>query len=151
MARKILAKSEGIKITSNIVNITIEKSTEAEKLVQKTYDLVNHDKGELLVIMQGEQSIKLLINDKNKEKIVNLFPKRLVDSVQNNIAEINITLNEEGKRTPGMVSVISTELMLHNINMVETMSCLPEFLLFVDQSDVVKAYEVLFNMCNTTS
>ncbi|NQV08560.1 hypothetical protein HQ529_01760 [Candidatus Woesearchaeota archaeon] len=147
-AKKIIAISKGIRITSNIVNITLRKNRKTQELVQKTFNMVDYDRGELLLIMQGEQSIKLLINDKNREKILNLFPKDSVSYVQNNLAEINIHLSDEARKTPGIISVLSTELMLHDINMVETMSCLPELLFFVDEKDVVKSYDVLFNLCN---
>ena len=97
--------------------------------------------------MQGEQAIKLIINDKNKEKLLALFSKKVIRYTEENLAEINIQLAEEAVWTPGIITTLATELMIHDINIIETMSCVPEMLFFVKQRDVVKAYEILFNLC----
>ena len=100
-----------------------------------------------MLIIQGEQSIKLIFNDKNKNKILSLFSKKSILVIQENLAEINIHLSEEAVKTPGILVVLTTELMMHNINIVETMSCVPEMLFFVHQKDIVKSYELLFKLC----
>lgn len=147
-ARHVLAKSTDIRITTNIVSIAIEKNKQTQELLSKTFSVINYDKGELLLIIQGEQSIKIIINDKNKEKILSIFPRKSVLHLEENIAEVNIHLSDEAVKTPGIITVLSTELMIHDINIVESMSCVPEMLFFVKQKDVVKSYEILFNLCH---
>jgi len=146
-ARKVIARSEDIKITSNIVEIALEKSKQTQELLQRVFPLIDYDKGEIALIMQGEQAIKLIINDKNKEKLLALFSKKVIRYTEENLAEINIQLAEEAVWTPGIITTLATELMIHDINIIETMSCVPEMLFFVKQRDVVKAYEILFNLC----
>ncbi len=146
-ARKVIARSEDIRITTHIVEIAFEKKKEVQEILQKAFHLIDYDKGEILLIMQGEKSIKLIINDKNKEKMLVLFPKRSIRHIEENLAEINIQLAEEAVRTPGIITVLATELMVHDINIVESMSCVPEMLFFVKQKDIVKSYELLFNLC----
>ena len=147
-SRKVIGSSENIKITTNIVEIALEKNKQTQELLQKVFTHINYDKGEIALIIQGEQAIKLIINDKNKEKILPLFPKKSLLTIEKDLAEINIQLAEEAVRTPGIISVLSTELMIHNINVIETMSCVPEMLFFVKQKDVVKSYDILFNLCS---
>ena len=149
-ARKIIAKSGDIRITTNIVSIALEKKREVQELLEKVFSLVHYEKGELLIINQGEQSIKLILNKKNQEAVSTIFPKNAVLSIEENLAQINIQLDDEATKTPGIVSILSTELMLHDINFVETMSCVPEMLFFVDQKDVVKSYDIIFQLCNPT-
>ncbi|MFH1276234.1 MAG: hypothetical protein ABIH82_03910 [Candidatus Woesearchaeota archaeon] len=146
-ARKVIGKSEDIRITTNIIEIALEKNKQTQEILQKAFTQIDYDKGEILLIMQGEKSIKLIINDKNKEKFITLFPKKSIINIEDNIAEINIQLSNEAVRTPGIITVLTTELMLHDINIVETMSCVPEMLFFVKQKDVVKSYQILFNLC----
>ena len=146
-ARKVIAGSEDIRITSSIVIIALEKTKQTQELLQKAFTLIDYDKGEILLIIQGEQSIKLIINDKNKEKIATIFPKKTIINIEENIAEVNIQLSEEAVRTPGIISVLSTELMINDVNIVESMSCVPEMLFFIKQKDVVKSYQILFDLC----
>ncbi|MBS3116301.1 hypothetical protein J4421_01770 [Candidatus Woesearchaeota archaeon] len=146
MARKVIASSQSIRITSNILEIALEKNKQTQELLQKVFSLIDYDKGEIALFIQGEQAIKLIINDKNKEKILPLFPKRNILNLEKELAEINIQLSDEAVRTPGIISVLSTELMIHDVNIVESMSCVPEMLFFVKQKDVVKSYEILFSL-----
>ncbi len=146
-ARSIIAQSQDIRVTSNIVSIAIEKNKQTQEQLQKVFDKIEYEKGEILLIIQGEQSIKVMINEKNKEKVLSYFPKNKILSIEEDIAEINIQLAEKAVDTPGIIVALSTELMVHDINVVETMSCVPEMLFFVKQKDVVKSYEILFNLC----
>ena len=109
--------------------------------------MIDYEKGQLLVLMQGDESIKIIINKKNEKKVLSCIDKRLILRIEDNLAQINIQLSDTAVKTPGIITVLSTELMMHNINVVEVMSCVPEMLFFVKQKDVVKAYELLFNMC----
>jgi hypothetical protein len=149
-ARKVIAKSSDIRITTNIIELTIEKNQETQKLLQKAFTLVNYDKGEILLIIQGEKSIKLIINEKNKEKIANLFSRRSIIYIVDHLAEINIHLSDEAIKTPGIISTLSTEFMLHDINIYESMSCVPEMLFFVKQRDLMESYKILSRLVDTS-
>ena len=146
-AKRIAGQSEEIRITSNIVGIDIEKSSETQDLLPRAFHQVNYGKGEILIVIQGESTIKLMLNEKNKHKVLECFPKKSVLAIKEHLAEVNIKLKQEAANTPGILSLLSTELMTHDINVSEVVSCLPEMLFFVEQKDVVKSYEVLFNLC----
>ena len=142
-AVKIISESSDIRITTNIAEIALEKNEESQKMLQKAFNMVSYEKGEILLIIQGEKSIKLIINAKNKDKIIALFTKKSIINIENNLAEINIHLSDDAVTTPGIISTLSTEFMLHDINIYESMSCVPEMLFFVKQNDVMKGYQVL--------
>jgi aspartokinase len=146
-AKKVIAGSNDIRITTNIANISIEKNKKTQELLQKVFSLVDYEKGELLLVIEGEQSIKLLINEKNKAKLLSIFPPGSVRRVEGGLAEIDIHLSDEASRTPGIISVLSTELTINDINIVEIMSCLPEMLFFINQKDVGRSYPILAEMC----
>ncbi|MBS3121903.1 hypothetical protein J4434_03405 [Candidatus Woesearchaeota archaeon] len=146
-AKKIISLSEDVRLTSNIISIAIEKNKKTQEILQKVFSLIDYEKGQLLVIIQGEGSIKIMINKKNEKKILSCIDQKSIIKIEGNLAQINIQLSEVAVKTPGIITVLSTELMMHNINVVEVMSCVPEMFFFVKQKDVVKAYELLFNLC----
>ncbi len=146
-AKKIISHSEDVRITSNIVRVAVEKNRKTQELLQKVFSKIDYEKGQLLLIIQGEESIKLMINSKNKKQVLDCIDKKSIIKVDDNLAEINIQLSEEAVKTPGIVATLSTELMVNDVNVVELMSCVPEMLFFVKKEDVVKAYELLFKLC----
>jgi len=56
-------------------------------------------------------------------------------------------LHPEAVKTPGIIAVISNELAMNGINVMESMSCVPEMLWFVKEKDVLKAHNVLYQLC----
>jgi len=144
-ARAIVSHS-AISTRSHFVNIALIKGREAQEAILKLFSIINFERGEALRIVQGEESIKIIIDEKNLEKSLKVIPKKIIIKMQENLAEINIHLHDEAVKTPGIILVLTTELMLNNINMYEIMSCVPEMLLFVEEKDLLKAYQVLFEL-----
>ena len=145
-ARNVISKSSDIRITTNIAEISIEKNQETQKPLQKAFAMISYEKGEIMLIIQGEKSIKIILNSANKEKILALFSRKSILHVEDNLAEINIHLTDDAVRTPGIIATLSTEFMIHDINIYESMSCIPEMLFFVKQKDIMKSYQILSNL-----
>lgn len=146
-ASEVVGKS-AISTKSHMVNIALRKGSATQQILPSLFSCIDYERGEALRLVQGEESIKLIIDEKNSEKILKLIPKSLVLKIHHNIAEINMHLPPEAVSTPGIMLVLTGELTRNNINMTEIMSCVPEMLIFVDEKDVMKAYQVLFDLCH---
>ena len=146
-ARNIVTQST-LTTRSHIVNIALTKGKGANDVLPEIFSLVNLERGETLRIVQGEESIKILVDEKNADKILGIIPKNIILNVQKDLAEINMHLHPEAVKTPGIVLVLTTELMLNNIVIYEIISCVPEMLIFVKEKDLLRAYQVLFELCH---
>ena len=135
-----------ISTRSHFVNIALIKGREAQEAISELFSIINFERGEALRIVQGEESIKIIIDEKNLEKSLKVIPKKIIIKMQEDLAEINIHLHDDAVKTPGIVLVLTTELMLNNVNVHEIMSCVPEMLIFVEEKDLLKAYQVLFEL-----
>ncbi len=146
-ARRIVGQST-ISTKSHIVSIALSKGEEAQAALPKLFSRVHYEKGETLRIVQGEESIKLLVDEKNADKLLELIPRRLVLKVQKGMAEINMHLHPQAVTTPGIMYVLCGELSRNRVNINEITSCVPEMLVFVDEKDLLRAYQVLFGLCH---
>ena len=72
----------------------------------------------------------------------------LEDLCQDFISKRNIHLSDDAVKTPGIIATLSTEFMIHDINIYESMSCIPEMLFFVKQKDVMKSYDIMSALIN---
>jgi aspartokinase len=145
-ANKIVSFGE-LSTKSKLANIAVIKDTEIQELLPKLFSIIKFNRGDALRIIQADEAIKILVNEKNLEKVKDLLPKRKIIKIDRNLAELNIHLHPEAVRTPGIIAVISNELALNNINVMEFMSCVPEMLWFVKEKDILKAHNVMFNLC----
>jgi aspartokinase len=97
--------------------------------------------------MQSNESIRLLIDEKNMENVIALFPKEKIITKEKNLAEINIYIHPQMQSTPGILAVIANELAINTINIIEVMTCPPEMLFFVKKEDFQKASNVIHQLC----
>jgi aspartokinase len=145
-ASKIISHSS-VSTKNKLANVAIIKDNETQELLAKLFTIVNYNKGEVLRIIQADESIKILVDEKNLSKIKELFSKNKIINIDEDLAEINMHLAPGAVDTPGILSVISNELTLNGINVMETMSCVPEVLWFVKEKDALKAYTIIYQLC----
>ena len=145
-ALAVTTKTTTISTKSPLANIALTKDHEVQKLLPKLFSLINYNQGDTLRIIQAEGSIKILIDEKNLKKIKSLFSEDKILRIDKNIAEINVHMHPDGIYIPGVLAIAANELAIHEINLLEAMSCFPEWLWFVDEKDILKAYNVLYNL-----
>jgi len=147
VANKIVSLGE-ISTKSKLVNVSVIKDSEIEDLLPKLFPIIQFHRGDVLRIIQADEAIKILVNEKNLKTVQELFPKKKILKTDRNLAELNMHLHPDAVKTPGILSIISNELAIHEVNVMETMSCVPELLWFVKEKDVLKAYNVLYQLCS---
>jgi aspartokinase len=132
---------------SKLSVISLVKDADVQNKLPKLFTIIQYIKGDILRITQANESIKVLVDTKNLEKVIALFPKDKIIHIEQNLAEINMSLDPKMQETPGVLSVITTELAINGINIVEAITCPPEMLWFVKEKDLLKAYNVLYELC----
>ena len=147
LAHKKLALTASLSTKSNLVNLAFMKDTEIQRLIPKLFEIIKYTRGEVLRIIQADEAIKVLVDEKNIEKIMELIPENKIISIDKNLAEINMHTNPAVKYTPGIVATITNELAINDVNLVEVMTCFPELLWFMDEKYLLKAYHVLYQLC----
>jgi aspartokinase len=146
-ALEIISKS-AISTKSHIASVALRKSSETQELLPKLFSWIDFERGETLRIVQGEESIKLIVDEKNLAKMLSRIPDRLVVRVVKGLSEINMHLHPEAVNTPGIIQALAGELMRNGVNICEITSCVPEMLVFVDEKDLLRAYAALFGLCH---
>lgn len=143
---KIVSLGE-LSTRSRLANIAVIKDAEVQEILPKLFSIIKFNRGDVLRIIQADEAIKILVNEKNLDKVKNLLPKNKIIKIDENLAELNIHLHPDAIKTPGLIALISTELAMNDINVMEFMSCVPEMLWFVKERDVLKSYNVLYQLC----
>ena len=107
---------------------------------------IDYGKGETLRMVHGEETISVMVDKRKYKEVTKSVPKEMLLGENESLAELSIRFHKEEKYTPGVVHMIVAELARNGINIFEIMSCSPEIFIFVDDKDVVKAYECLHQM-----
>jgi len=150
IAHKLLCQTVNISTRNGLAEISLIKDNEVQQLLPEIFEIIQFVRGETLRIIQATESIGLLIDGKNLDKIKEIFPKNKIIKIDKEIAEINMRMHPDMRKTYGILAVIANELAINEINIMEIMSCFPEMLIFVEEKNILKAYQVLHQLCYPT-
>ena len=147
-ARKLVSQTISLSTRSGLTEISLIKDEDVQRAIPSLFDVIEYSRGEVLRIIQATESIKLIVDEKNFENVISVFPKNKIINIDKNIAEINMHMAPKMIVTYGILAVISNELAINSVNILEVMTCLPEMLLFVKEEDILKAYQILYELCH---
>ncbi len=141
-----LIKNAKISTKTGIAIIALAKEPSVQELLPKLFAVIHYARGEVLRIIQAEESIKIIVDEKNVSKVTDIFKKSDVLKIEHNIGEINMKLAPASAKVSGVLAILDTELANNEINIVETISCVPELLWFIDQKDLLKAHQTFLGL-----
>jgi hypothetical protein len=143
---RVLIKNAKLSTKTGIAIVALVKDADVQELLPKLFSLIHYDRGEVIRIIQAEESIKAIVDEKNVSKVVDMFRKSKVLKIEKNLSELNMRLTEISAKVPGVLAILDTELANNDINIVETCSCVPEVLWFFDQKDLLKAHQTFLEL-----
>ena len=143
--RKLFLKI-AIKTRSNIADIRVQKNKRSVESISRLNSVVDVEKGEIIRIIQAEQSITIILDEKNLGKFYNIFSKSDCISIDKSLVEINLQFTEEAQNVKGIVALVASSLNAEDINIVEVMSSAPELLIIVKKEDLLKALNAVDNL-----
>ena len=143
--KKLFSKIS-VKTRSNIIDVCLKKSKKILEQLNKINSIVDIEKGEVIRIIQAEESIRIILDEKNLNKFFEYIPKNDCISTEKNLTEINLHFSAEASKTKGIIALISSSFNAEDINIVEIISCAPELLIFIKKEDLLKALSVIDNL-----
>tara|TARA_Y100000310_G_scaffold343217_1_gene449843 strand:+ start:3924 stop:4559 length:636 start_codon:yes stop_codon:yes gene_type:complete len=141
-----LFKQVKISTKDKISILSLEKSIQSIQKLKNILSNINYTKNESLKIIDGSSTIKLFVDESNLKGIKEMFTQKEIQKIYSKIAEITMTFPDTSIKTKGIVSYITTELNLNNINLIEILTATPELILYLDDKDLLKAYDTINNL-----
>ncbi len=141
-----LIREAKISTKNHICNIALIKDASVQQQLPKLFSLIRYDQGEVLRVIQAEESIKVIVDQKNAAAVIGLFPPSKVVLVEENLAEITMNLDPMSAKVKGVLAILNTELANSGVNILETMSCVPELVWFIDEKDLLRAHQAFLNL-----
>ena len=141
-----IIKSSRISTKNKITVITMKRDTQIIELLPKIFPLVELSRGDVMRLSEGKESIKLLVDEKNAQKVADIFPSNKILGIKKNLSELNIHFGPGSGETVGVLATIMNELAANEIKIIESIGCLPELMIFVDTKDILKAHETMIRL-----
>ena len=139
-------KDSHIDIRGKLAYIEINRNSINEGVfseIQKFY--LNGEK--FVRLLNDEKSLILIAREDDIDKFIRLIERENVLSAKKNISSVTIYLDPSVKNIPGIYFLIMGQISLNNINVYDISSYKSEFIIYIDQKDVVKVHQLLYDLC----
>ena len=130
-------------LKNNIIAVALKNDPEIPRLLGKFSSEVDYSRGETLHIVAGVETVKVVTDSKNLERLEAAVPKKHFLSVTQGLAEIVISLSEMVVNIPGVVALISSHLAKKGVNLIEYITSSPHAIVVVQEKDALKSYQIL--------
>jgi hypothetical protein len=97
-------------------------------------------------LIKSKENIKIFLNQDDLEEKKAMFSNENTLNISKDLSEIRISMPDTVTETVGILARIGQEVALEEVNVEDIISALPEFLLYVKSSDIIKAHKALVNL-----
>lgn len=111
--------------------------------LKRFYDIVRFEKGDVIHIIYGRNSVTILTNERYREKIFNFLQNQKINKIEENLVALSFTIGKKLVDTPGVLFRISRSFAWENINIIEIISIDLEITFIIEEKDALKGYKAL--------
>lgn len=130
-------------LKNKILGMTLDNDPDILNLLNKISMEMDYKTGNTFRFVKGFENIRVAMDEKNIDKVLDVVPKQRILQTNRGLAEILISLSKEAAYTPSVISSITTEVSMNGVNITDFMSCDAEMIILVFERDALKTYEVL--------
>lgn len=147
-AEKIYAKPEKfsakrISTTSNLMEITVLKSSNLPGKISAIYEFLELDEGAVLNISESSHQSTFVFSETLEKKMKEILEDERVLLEKKGLSQISISFGTEMFKTPGFIVYVLKELSWNGINLIEVISTYTELNVVIESKELTKAYKIL--------
>jgi aspartokinase len=140
---KFDADSSEVNVKTNVIDINVQKTPILFDKLKRIYDIINFEKGDILHIVYGRNSVNIITNERYKEKICNFLQNERIFNIEDNLVSLSFSIGKKLVNTPGVLFQIIRNFAWENINIIEVISIDFEITFIIDEKDVIRGYKAL--------
>ncbi len=132
-------------LKNKIVAVTIRSAPEIPLILAKFSGAIDYGRGETFRVSSGAESISVVIDSKNLDKLTAAIPKKDMVRVLGDLSEIIVVLSDVALKTVGVAATITTELAINGVNIMYIMSYGPPhtMVFIVEEEEALNGYRGL--------
>ncbi|MBL7169781.1 MAG: hypothetical protein ISS48_02085 [Candidatus Aenigmarchaeota archaeon] len=133
-----------ISMRSDVIDLTLERTPEAQEIVEKFNKEIDWKRGGIMFVVQGRAEVEVILDRENYNKIKENIPENLTVNVIKKLSLISVHQpSTDLTFVPGFYTFLLDKLSMNNINVLQIMSTLTELIIVVSQEQAPKTHEIL--------
>jgi len=140
---KFDANTSEVNLKTNVIDINVLKTPSLFDKLKRIYDIIKFEKGDILHIIYGKNSVSIVTNERYKEKICDFLQNERIMDTKESLVSLSFTIGKELVDMPGVLFQIVRNFAWENINIKEVISIDLEITFIVTERDAVRGYKAL--------
>jgi len=140
---KFDANTSEVNLKTNVMDINILRSNTLFDKLKRIYDIIQFEKGDILHIIYGKNSLSIVTNERYKENICQFLRDENITNIEENLVSLSFTIDKGLVDRAGVLFQIVRNFAWENINIIEVISIDLEITFIVDVKDAVRGYKAL--------
>ncbi len=137
-------KNAYIDVRSKLACIEISRNSKIEDILKTLNGLAGNEK--FVRIANNAKSFLLILLEEDVDETIKLIKKEDIFSVNKEICSITVHLDASVKHIPGVYFLMMGQISFNQINIYDVASYKSEFTIYVDQKDVAKVHQLLYDL-----
>ena len=132
-----------VNLKTNVIDINVLKTPSLFDKLKRIYDIIKFEKGDILHIIYGKNSVSIVTNERQKEKIYDFLQNERIMDTKENLVSLSFTIGKNLVDIPGVLFQIVRNFAWENINIKEVISIDLVITFIVAEKDAVRGYKAL--------
>ena len=140
---KFRSNTSEVNLKTNVIDLSVLRTPSIFDKLKRIYDLIKFEKGDILHIIYGRNSVSIVTNERYKDQINNFLQNEKILNFKENLVCLSFSIGKELIDTPGVLFTIVRNFAWENINIIEVISIDMEITFIVKEEDAVRGYKAL--------
>lgn len=140
---KFDANTSEVNLKTNVMDINVLRTPSLFDKLKRIYDIIRFEKGDILHIIYGKNSVSIVTNERYKEHICEFLQDEKIMNIEENLVSLSFTIDKALVDRAGVLFQIVRNFAWEDINIIEVISIDLEITFIVDEKDAVRGYKAL--------
>jgi len=140
---KFRSNTSEVNLKTNVIDLSVLRTPSIFDKLKRIYDLIKFEKGDILHIIYGRNSVSIVTNERYKDQINQYLQNEKILNFKENLVCLSFSIGKDLVDTPGVLFTIVRNFAWENINIIEVISIDMEITFIVKEEDAVRGYKAL--------
>jgi len=141
-----MLKQAKLSIRTQMVSLELKRTDDVKTQLGRPDKLVEYQEHDTVRVLEGSNTVTLIFDKKNSDKIINHFAKKNILSMVKNVGMLELSYPNELEKTPGVFFIIANELAQNEISIIDALISSSEHIIVIYEKDVVKAFDLIYGL-----
>lgn len=132
-----------VNLKTNVMDINVLRALSLFDKLKRVYDIIRFEKGDILHIIYGKNSVNIVTNERYKEHICEFLQGEQIMNIQENLVSLSFTIDKALVKRAGVLFQIVRNFAWEDINIIEVISIDLDITFIVNEKDAVRGYKAL--------